>query len=319
MWWSVGSLPEVVYANVKRSLYYRTVQNFRTFDEVVDEIYSQVDHVEPWVRSRGLGDPSSAFCLLYRLFSLRISVRQVELLIEHPDSPYIRALGFLFLRFVCDPRELWDWLGPYVQDEENFKPRASPSAGPITLGRYVSDLLLDMKYYDLMLPRIPVPVHKDIQRQLPSVTTGVSKRHKRDHRGENPDESRCFSRDQRHEDEEDGSRHRKRGRGEPREDGPSCAKTSNDWVLESKPNTGHARASESNPAHETNSHHPRFGSAAALRDKPGTSQLTELYGPQDSNLGGSRSGTAGIVDHEGILYERPSQAVLRYQRENADE
>ena len=27
-------------------------------------------------------------------------------------------IGFLFLRYGCDPRELWDWYAPYVEDEE---------------------------------------------------------------------------------------------------------------------------------------------------------------------------------------------------------
>ncbi|GFH15852.1 uncharacterized protein HaLaN_12160, partial [Haematococcus lacustris] len=36
--------------------------------------------------------PSTAFCLLYRLFSLGLSVGEVRQLVDHKDSPYIRAV-----------------------------------------------------------------------------------------------------------------------------------------------------------------------------------------------------------------------------------
>jgi pre-mRNA-splicing factor 38B len=38
-------------------------------------------------------------------------------MLKHPDSPYIRAVGFLYLRFVCEPKQLWSWLQPYVTDQ----------------------------------------------------------------------------------------------------------------------------------------------------------------------------------------------------------
>ena len=38
-------------------------------------------------------------------------------MITHKDSPYIRAVGFLYLRLVCEPKNLWSWFRPYVSDK----------------------------------------------------------------------------------------------------------------------------------------------------------------------------------------------------------
>lgn len=42
------------------------------------------------------------------------------------DSPFIRCVGFLYLRYVCDPKELWTWFSPFVDDEEEFAPGSDP-------------------------------------------------------------------------------------------------------------------------------------------------------------------------------------------------
>lgn len=39
------------------------------------------------------GIVSTAFCLLYKLYTLRLTRKQVNGLLQHSDSPYIRALG----------------------------------------------------------------------------------------------------------------------------------------------------------------------------------------------------------------------------------
>lgn len=32
--------------------------------------------------------------------------------------PPSSQVGFLYLRYVCDPRKLWNWFKPYMRDEE---------------------------------------------------------------------------------------------------------------------------------------------------------------------------------------------------------
>ena len=57
----------------------------------------QVTHVEPWMSGNARG-PSTAFCCLNRLFELQPTPRQVRQLLQHPDSPYIRAVRAFALR-----------------------------------------------------------------------------------------------------------------------------------------------------------------------------------------------------------------------------
>ena len=41
---------------------------------------------------------SSAFCLLYKLSTLKLTRKQVYAIMNHADSPYIRGLGFMYVR-----------------------------------------------------------------------------------------------------------------------------------------------------------------------------------------------------------------------------
>ncbi len=56
------------------------------------QIYYSVSHIEPWMSGNARG-ASSAFCLLFRLAQLQPTEDQVQELIDHGDSPYIRAVG----------------------------------------------------------------------------------------------------------------------------------------------------------------------------------------------------------------------------------
>jgi|GraSoiStandDraft_4_1057263.scaffolds.fasta_scaffold939851_1 pre-mRNA-splicing factor 38B len=39
---------------------------------------------------------------------------------------HIRALGFLYLRYVCKPVHLWEWLEEYLDDEEEVQVQGGP-------------------------------------------------------------------------------------------------------------------------------------------------------------------------------------------------
>jgi len=38
--------------------------------------------------------------------------------VEYNGNTYVRCVGFLYLRYVCNPESLWDWFGKYILDEE---------------------------------------------------------------------------------------------------------------------------------------------------------------------------------------------------------
>lgn len=71
------------------------------------------------VRGVGAGGiVSTAYCLLYKLFTLKLTRKQVNGLINHCDSPYIRALGFMYIRYTLPPKDLLEWFEDYLEDEE---------------------------------------------------------------------------------------------------------------------------------------------------------------------------------------------------------
>lgn len=113
------------------------------FLDIVDEIYEHVDSVGrnpssflsfgkknlislmlsgPFVLGNCARVPSSAYCILVKLFLMKIHERQLKELLYHKDSIFIRAIGVLFLRYTCPPDKLWDYLGPLVDVPDEFKP-----------------------------------------------------------------------------------------------------------------------------------------------------------------------------------------------------
>ena len=70
---------------------------------------------------------------------------------EHPDSPYIRAIGFLYLRVgMADGfKELWSWYEPYLGDTDTFEVDGTP-ATKTTFSEWLRRLLTDQA-------RLPAP------------------------------------------------------------------------------------------------------------------------------------------------------------------
>eukprot|EP00250_Pteridium_aquilinum_P016918 c23364_g1_i1 orf=318-1613(+) len=164
-------LEKVLCMNILSSDYFKELYRLKTYHEVIDEIYNQVDHVEPWMTGNCRG-PSTAFCLLYKFFTMKLTVKQMQGLLNHGDSPYIRAVGFLYLRYVGDPKTLWGWYEQYVKDDEEFAPGSSGKK--TTMGVYIRDLLLDQYYFDTLLPRIPVPILRQITTHLERLKLSTS-------------------------------------------------------------------------------------------------------------------------------------------------
>lgn len=156
-------LEKVLCMNILSSDYFRDLYRLKTYHEVIDEIYNQVDHVEPWMTGNCRG-PSTAFCLLYKFFTMKLTAKQMHGLLKHSDSPYIRAIGFLYLRYAADPKTLWNWFEPYIKDDEEFSPGSNGRM--TTMGVYVRDLLLGQYYFDTLFPRVPVPVLRQITSHL---------------------------------------------------------------------------------------------------------------------------------------------------------
>ncbi|CAF1155236.1 unnamed protein product [Rotaria sordida] len=184
------NLNSLVLNNIMSSQYFKSaLYEKKTYHEVVDEIYYQVKHLEPWEKGsrktsgltgmcggqgyiwiwvRGVGGGgivSTAFCLLYKLYTLKLTRKQVISLTTHTDSPYIRALGFMYIRYTQPPNELFEWFEEYLDDTETLDVKAGGGC-IMSIGQMLRQWLTRIEWYDTLFPRIPVPTQKEIMEKL---------------------------------------------------------------------------------------------------------------------------------------------------------
>jgi len=176
------NLNNLILTNITNSPYFKgQLAELKTYHEVIDEIYYKVKHLEPWEKGsrskgqtgmcggvRGVGAGgiiSTAFCLLYKLYALKLTRKQLVGLLNHTDSPYIRGLGFMYVRFTQPPADLWEWFEPYLNDPEEVDVRAG-GGQVITIGEMVRLFLTKLDWFSSLFPRIPVPIQMGIDRQM---------------------------------------------------------------------------------------------------------------------------------------------------------
>ncbi|KAI8812647.1 PRP38 family-domain-containing protein [Cladochytrium replicatum] len=160
---STMNMNMILFQNISNSPYFKQLYEKKTYHEVVDEIFSFVTSLEPFMKGT---TASTAFCLLYKLWTLKLTVKQIYGLLTHADSPHLRGLGLLYLRYVCKPADLWDWYEPFLDDEEEVQVEGGVKPRTITIGRMARDLLTEQKWIGTILPRIPVPVARSIAEKL---------------------------------------------------------------------------------------------------------------------------------------------------------
>jgi len=152
-----------LHTNIVEADYFKALVQLQTCNDIIDEIKIRVNHVEPW--SPGTARlPSSAFCLLVYLLTIRLTRLELDGMLSCEDNNYVRALGFLYLRYTGIPKDLWKWYEPYLEDDETFSPGSNGQK--ITIGEYCIKLLTDMAYYGTTLPRIPIPIERKIKVML---------------------------------------------------------------------------------------------------------------------------------------------------------
>lgn len=148
----------LLFDNIMSSDYFRALFQLRTYHEVISEIERVVKHVEPWQTGTSRF-PSSAFCLLVKFMTMKLTYKQLNGLLCYTECVYVRAVGVLYLRYVCPPADLWKWVAPYLEDDQPISPISDASV-KMTMGAYVVKLLTEMQYYGTTLPRIPVLIER---------------------------------------------------------------------------------------------------------------------------------------------------------------
>ena len=165
----------LLHSNILESEYFRALYQLKTYHEVIDEIYRSVQHVEAWqVGTSRI--PSTCFCLLLKFMLMKLTYKQMKGILETEDCPYVRAVGLLYLRYTCPPKDLWKWYLPFLEDEEEINPSADPSV-TMNIGEYCIKLLTEMQYFGTTLPRIPVPIERKMKVMLLLLDEKKKRRH----------------------------------------------------------------------------------------------------------------------------------------------
>ncbi|CAK69597.1 unnamed protein product (macronuclear) [Paramecium tetraurelia] len=157
---AISNMNSLVRQNILTCPYYKELLQIRDINDIVTETDKIVTSVGTWA---GPGVPSSFFCILHKLMSMNLNVKQLQILCDWKLNPYVRCLGLLYLRYSLDPNFLWGWMKRYILDEQEFKPSKDEN---ITIGDFCERLLTDLNYYNTRLPRIPQQIDTIIQAKI---------------------------------------------------------------------------------------------------------------------------------------------------------
>uniref|UniRef100_A0A0K0ER33 Pre-mRNA-splicing factor 38 n=1 Tax=Strongyloides stercoralis TaxID=6248 RepID=A0A0K0ER33_STRER len=174
------NLNNLLYTNIVESVYWKEyLHSLTTFHQVQDEIIKKVKYLEPWehgsraqnsscIGVRGVsagGRVTTAFCLLYKLFTLKLTRKQIVSMINNDQNTYLRAIGFLYIRYCQPPKDLYDWFEPYLYDKDVLLIK-SRNRNEVTIGEMLKHLLTNLDFYGTLLPRIPIPIQISIDKKI---------------------------------------------------------------------------------------------------------------------------------------------------------
>merc|ERR1719235_3098017 len=149
-------------ADILKAPYYKqTLAELGSFEAIKEELLS-VTHIEPM---ESVSVPSPFMCCLYKLFQIKLGRSQISELLESRDSVYVRCAGVMYLRFGVDPNTLFSWYKNLLLDEQDLTTDMDMKRRQ-SFGEWVEGLVQDDKYYDFLMPRIPVQGRKSFENTL---------------------------------------------------------------------------------------------------------------------------------------------------------
>lgn len=159
------NLDSVLSDAILRSEYFKQLYEIKTYHEVLDEIKNEVHNLEPYVRDF-VNVPSTAFTLLYKLFTMRLTTRQLHGMIQPKSPVFVRGIGFLYIRVALPPQDLWKWMEQYLEDEEEIVISTRGEGKKSSIGKFVKNLLLDYRHLEIFFKRLPLSIKKDIETKI---------------------------------------------------------------------------------------------------------------------------------------------------------
>lgn len=158
-----GNLNSLLLNNILSCQYFKEIVIFKNFPELIEEIKNNVTNIEAWAVGIS-GVPSTFFCCFYRLVLLTINTQQIKQLLNSSNI-YVKISGLLYLRFVAQPKSLWGYLSPFLNDETIFFPGVDKKSS-LSIAEYVGMLLKEYNHFGTRLPRIPIQIERDIRIKL---------------------------------------------------------------------------------------------------------------------------------------------------------
>mmetsp|Transcript_41905 Transcript_41905/g.98239 ORF Transcript_41905/g.98239 Transcript_41905/m.98239 type:complete len:620 (+) Transcript_41905:128-1987(+) len=150
---------------LKSSYFKSLVENCSTLDALVQEIPQSVDTLDVY-NPGSKTQPSCFFCCVYRLFTFpNIFEDELNEVISH-DNPFVRCVGFAYIRFVYPPNQLLEVLEDFLYDDMEIPTAQDGDGAKETIGEFVESLLIREKYFDYPMPRIPVKARQAIEEKI---------------------------------------------------------------------------------------------------------------------------------------------------------
>lgn len=152
------------------SSYFKSMLQLTTIDEIIEEIKNYADTLDVY-NSGSSTSPSNFVCQVYRIFTLPEAedLSQLQVILENP-TPIVRCAGFVYLRFVVPAAKLFEKFEEYLFDEMELKYQDAGRTVTTTIGDYVEGLLGKEKYFNRPLPRVPVKVKQQLERELAPIS-----------------------------------------------------------------------------------------------------------------------------------------------------
>jgi len=152
------------------SSYFKSMLQLTTIDEIIEEIKNYADTLDVY-NSGSSTSPSNFVCQVYRIFTLPEAedLNQLQVILEN-STPTVRCAGLIYLRFVVPPAKLFDKLEEYLFDEMELKYQEAGRSVTTTIGEYVEGLLGKEKYFGRPLPRVPVKVKHQLEKELAPIS-----------------------------------------------------------------------------------------------------------------------------------------------------
>jgi len=156
----------VLKDQVLNSSYYKSLMNITNLEDMIQEIQQYAADTMDVYRSTN--EPSCFMCCAYRLFTMAPNEDELRRVIDNPNSPLVRCVGFLSIRYVVPPEQLWDRYEEFLLDDARLKITDGGKGREevTTIGEYIEGLLLKEKYFSTPLPRIPAAVRRKLEERL---------------------------------------------------------------------------------------------------------------------------------------------------------